>query len=158
MRRADRAVTDPAAIDVIIRGSSCCHLGLADGDTVYIVPISFGFVHQDGQRTFYFHSASEGRKLDLLRSGRPVSFELECGYALAEGRTACAFSAHYRSVMGTGLVRFLTEPTEQQLALRELMRQCTGRADWSFPPEAVQRVCLFALDVTSISAKQNGPW
>ena len=143
MRRNDRAITDPAAIDAIIRGCDCCRLGLADGNEVYIVPMSFGFTHESG------------RKIDLLHAGGAVSFELDCGHALVEGPTACKYSARYSCVMGTGRVRFLTEPEAQRQALRELMRQNTGSAAWDFPPEALCRLCLFALDVETISAKQH---
>ena len=117
--------------------------------------MSFGFTHEDGLRTFYFHSAAEGRKIGLLRAGGTVSFELDCGHALVEGPTACTYSARYSCVMGTGRVRFLTEPEAQRQALRELMRQNTGSAAWDFPPEALRRLCLFALDVETISAKQH---
>ena len=51
MRRTDREVTDPAAIDAIIRACPCCRLGLRDGEGVYLVPLNFGFANVDGQRT-----------------------------------------------------------------------------------------------------------
>ena len=100
MRRTDREVTDPAAIDAIIRACPCCRLGLRDGEGVYLVPLNFGFANVDGQRTFYFHSAPEGHKIDLLRQAKTVAFELDCGCAVTPGTTACSHSANYRSVMG----------------------------------------------------------
>ena len=60
MRRKDREVTDPAAIDEIIRRCDCCRLGLRDGDEVYIVPLNFGFFVDDSVRKLYFHSATRG--------------------------------------------------------------------------------------------------
>ena len=48
MRRTDREVTDPAAIDAIIRACPCCRLGLRDGEGVYLVPLNFGFANVDG--------------------------------------------------------------------------------------------------------------
>ena len=89
MRRTDREVTDPAAIDAIIRACPCCRLGLRDGEGVYLVPLNFGFANVDGQRTFYFHSAPEGHKIDLLRQAKTVAFELDCGCAVTPGTTAC---------------------------------------------------------------------
>ena len=67
MRRTDREVTDPAAVDAIIRESPCCRLGMRDGEGVYLVPMNFGFTNVEGRRTFYFHSAPEGHKIGLLR-------------------------------------------------------------------------------------------
>ena len=41
-------------------------------------------------------------------------------------------------------------------ALGEIMRQNTGKDDWTFPDEAVDRVAVFVLDVQTITAKQRG--
>ena len=156
MRRTDREVTDPAAVDAIIRESPCCRLGMRDGEGVYLVPLNFGFANVDGQRTFYFHSAPEGHKIDLLRQAKTVAFELDCGCAVTPGTTACSHSANYRSVMGQGSVRFLETRMDKRAALTEIMRQNTGKDDWTFPDEAVDRVAVFVLDVQTITAKQRG--
>ena len=57
MRRTDKQVTDPARIRAIVDGCDCCRLGLCDAGVAYIVPMSFGYTEQDGQYTFFFHSA-----------------------------------------------------------------------------------------------------
>ena len=149
MRRTDREVTDPAAIDAIIRACPCCRLGLRDGEGVYLVPLNFGFANVDGQRTFYFHSAPEGHKIDLLRQAKTVAFELDCGCAVTPGTTACSHSANYRSVMGQGRVRFLETRMDKRAALTEIMRQNTGKDDWTFPDEAdrpCRRLCPRGAD------------
>ena len=155
MRRADREVVDAEAIDAIIRQSPCCRLGLRDGEGVYLVPLCFGFSHSGGVRTFYFHSAPEGRKLELLHRNASAAFELDCRCEITAGETACQHSARYQSVIGTGRVRFLTDAAEKRAALAEIMRQNAGAGDWSFPDAAVSRVTVFALDVETISAKQH---
>ena len=50
MRRKDLAVTEPEKIDAIISSCDCIRLAFADGTHPYIVPLSFGFVHQAGVR------------------------------------------------------------------------------------------------------------
>ena len=68
--------------------------------------------------------------------------------------------AHYivvgGSVMGQGCVRFLETQTDKRAALTEIMRQNTGKDDWTFPDEAVDCVAVFVLDVQTITAKQRG--
>lgn len=66
MRRKDREVTDPERIDAIIRACHCCRLGFYDNGEVYIVPLDFGYDEKEGKRTFYFHGAKEGRKMDCI--------------------------------------------------------------------------------------------
>ena len=61
MRRKDREITDSARIDAVIRGCDCCRLGFCDAGEVYILPLNFGYENREGKRTFYFHSAREGR-------------------------------------------------------------------------------------------------
>lgn len=155
MRRSEREVTDPALIDAIIRRSPCCRLGLRDGEGVYLVPMSFGYTHEQGIRTFYFHSAPEGHKLDLLRQDLPVAFELDCPLEVTEGPIACKYSLRYQSVLGQGQVRFLNTPEEKRAALTEIMRQNTRKADWTFADAALARVTVFALEADTISAKQR---
>ena len=75
MRRKDREITDEAKIDEIISRCNCCRIGFNDSGEVYIVPLNFGYVKQDGRRTFYFHSAKDGRKIDLVKEGYEVGFE-----------------------------------------------------------------------------------
>ena len=104
MRRQDREVTDPGKIDRVIAACHCCRLGFCDQGKAYIVPLNFGYAVEDGKYVFYFHGAKEGRKIDLIRAGGTVGFELDTHYKLNEGDSACAYSARFQSVIGTGSV------------------------------------------------------
>ena len=147
MRRRDREVSDPAKIREIIAACHCCRLGFADGGKIYIVPLNFGYQEEDGQRTFFFHSAPEGRKIDLIEKTHCAGFELDTHYQLN--------SARFQSVIGSGRVELVREEAAKVAALRCIMRHNTGREDWSFSPQAVQNVAVFRLDVEEISAKEH---
>lgn len=82
MRRKDREVTDDYQIDTIITSCNCCRLGFYDQDSVYIVPLSFGYEKKAGTRIFYFHSAKQGKKIQLMKTNPRVGFELDTGYQL----------------------------------------------------------------------------
>ena len=75
MRRKDREVTDDYQIDTIITSCNCCRLGFYDQDSVYIVPLSFGYEKKAGTRIFYFHSAKQGKKIQLMKTNARVGFE-----------------------------------------------------------------------------------
>ena len=109
MRRSDREVTDPKQIRDIIDHCTCCRLGFWDGQEVYILPLNFGYEEADGKRVFYFHSAKEGRKIDLIAKAPRVGFELDTNYKLNEAETACGHSARFQSVIGTGVLRLLSD-------------------------------------------------
>ena len=132
MRRSDREIREAERIDAIISSCHCCRLGFCDGKDAYIVPLNFGFCSEGGKRAFYFHSAKEGRKIELIARNGHAGFELDTGYALKTGETACSHSARFQSVIGSGTVSFVEEAAEKKTALRLLMEHNTGRADWKF--------------------------
>lgn len=156
MRRKDLAVTEPEQIDAIINRSDCIRLAFADGSHPYIVPLSFGFVHQDGVRKFYFHSAAAGRKVDLCRSLGYAGFELDVNRRVKPNEKACDFAMAYQCVIGEGTIEELTSPAEKIAGLGAIMRQLTGREDWEFPEHVLAKTCVFCLTVTEISGREHG--
>ena len=155
MRRKDREITDPEKIDTILADCTCCRLAFCDGGRPYIVPLSFGFAWENGRRVFYFHGAKEGRKIDLIRAGGTVGFELDTHYKLNEGDSACAYSARFQSVIGTGVIRPVTDPEEKCRGLACIMDHLSGRRDWTFPDQAVRSTAVFRLDVTEMTCKAH---
>lgn len=156
MRRKDREITDIAAITDVIEKSHCCRIGFYDNGEVYIVPLNYGFEKgEDDTFTFYFHSAKEGRKIDLIASAPQVGFEIDCDYELHPGEIACAYSAGFHSVIGNGVVEPVTEPEEKKHGLCCIMRHLTGRADWSFEEKTYERVAVFKLTTTKYSCKRH---
>ena len=155
MRRKDREVTDNKKINDIISKCHCCRLGFCDDKEVYIVPLNFGFVETDGKRTFYFHGAKEGRKIDLISKTHSAGFELDTNYKLHEGDTACEYSASFLSVIGTGRVEFVEDREEKGAALQAIMFSNTGKSDWSFTDAMINSVCIFKLEVEKISCKEH---
>lgn len=155
MRRKEMEVTDPGRIDAVIRACDCCRLGLWQEDGVYIVPMNFGFVSEGGQRAFFFHTAPEGKKMDLLARRPRVSFELDTGHGLSEGPGACSYSYRYQCVMGQGEVRVLEDPAEKEEALQRIMEHCAGRGGWEFTASGLARVCLLRLDVAELTCKEH---
>ena len=89
MRRKDRQVSDAAMQREIILACSCCRLGFCDEGGAYIVPLNFGYEERGGKRTFYFHGAREGRKMELIKAGGPVGCERDTGWRLNEAKEAC---------------------------------------------------------------------
>lgn len=155
MRRKDREVTDSARIDEIIAKCKVCRIGFNDGGRVYIVPLNFGFAEEGGERVFYFHSAKAGRKIDLAMSAPEVGFELDSSFELYGGEEACEFSAGYESIIGSGVMSIVDDAAEKERGLVHLMRQLTGRGDWSFDDSALAAVCVLKLTVTELSAKAH---
>ena len=104
MRRKDREITDREEILAIIRKCDVCRIALNDGDYPYIVPLNFGLDVQGDQVFFYFHAATEGKKLDLIAKDHRATFEMDCdhNFILYEERMSCTMG--YASVIGHGTI------------------------------------------------------
>lgn len=155
MRRKDREITDVKKTAEILEGCDCCRIGLVDGTEAYIVPLNFGYEWTDGQLALYFHCAKEGRKMDLIPRQKLVAFEMDTKHSLVEGKTGCDFSYLYQCIMGKGRMEILEEPEEKIHGLRQIMKHCSGKADWEFRPEAAAQVQVLKLFVTELSCKEH---
>lgn len=155
MRRKDREIVDRNRIAEIISRCHCCRLAFCDNDAPYIVPMNFGYEQAGNQFVFYFHSATEGRKIGLIRQGNPVGFELDTNYMLHEADQPCGYSARFQSIIGTGDVLFLTDNEDKKHALSQIMLHNTGKTEWDFPEKMLNAVAVFKLVVKEFSCKEH---
>lgn len=149
MRRSDREITDKKTIDEIIKSCTTIRLGFNDNGRIYLVPLNFGYV--DG--IFYFHSASEGRKVELIKTCPTVGFELDCGYQLVTGETAYDYTARFKSVIGEGKVKPLTSKDDKIKALSAIMSHYSKKVDWNYPQNVLDEVFTFCLKSDTLSCK-----
>ena len=119
MRRSEKEINDPEIIQDVFERGDICRLGMIDGNTVYIVPMNFGYEN----KYIYFHSADKGKKIDILKENPAVSFEIDVDHKITTGESACSWSASYLSVMGTGRVEFITDSEEKKRGLNLIMKK-----------------------------------
>lgn len=155
MRRKDREITDICVIEDVVKRAECCRLGFYDKGEVYIVPLNFGYRREEDTFVFYFHSAGEGRKIDIIKNKPYAGFELEGMCEIVRGEYACSYSAKYESIIGNGYVSIVENDEEKKDGLRLIMKHYTGREDWEFKDEMVQKVCVFKLVPDNISCKAH---
>lgn len=150
MRRNDRAITDPAELESILRESVVCRMGLCDGEVPYVVPMNYGY--RDGR--VFLHSATEGRKIEILRKNPNVCLEFEKDVELIPAEAACSFSMKYRSVIASGKAVFLEDVEEKAKGLNVIMAQYTGK-EFDFPQQALERIVVIRVDLGECSGKHN---
>lgn len=153
MRRNDREITDFSEIVGIIDRCDCCRLGLLDRNEAYIVPMNFGYDTDNDRLTLYFHSAADGRKIELIARPSTVSFEMDTNHELVRGTIGCAFSFRYQCVMGTGSIAVLTDPNEKRFGMGKIMEHYTGKSLWNFRDDMLDKTAVLKLSVDSLSCK-----
>ncbi len=155
MRRKERQVTDEKQLAQIIEACHCIRIGFSDGGQVYIVPVNFGYVFENGSYIFYFHSAREGRKMELIRENPMAGFEMDTGYELKTAAAACGHSAYFRSIIGQGRVSVVEDAEEKKKGLKAVMEHETGSGDWEFQEKMLGAVCVWKLEVSELTGKEN---
>jgi len=151
MRRKDKQIGDREQIDAIIRSAQVCRLAMIDGTEPYLVPLSFGY---DG-RAIYFHSATEGRKVEALRRNARVCFEIDTGVELIRGASSCQWGMRYASVIGYGDAVFISDAEAKRRALALIMAHY-GEGLHSFPEKELARTLVFRVDIEQLAAKRSG--
>ena len=154
MRRTDKEITDEKIIHDIISRSAICRLGLVQDGAVYVVPVNYAY--EDG--FIYIHSASEGKKIDIIRRNPQVSFEIEYFGEIVKGEIACMWGMKYRSVMGTGTIAFIVDHDSKKGGLNLLMKKYSGGGKPDYDPAALEKVLLLKLRIESMTGKQSGEW
>lgn len=155
MRRKDREVVDVKKMLEIVDACDCCRLGLVDEEGAYIVPLNFGYENQNGELILYFHSAGEGKKIELVKQQQRVFFEMDTKHGLMEGEAACAYSYLFQSVMGKGKIELLKDYQEKCYGLERVMAHYSDKTDWEFPEKMVNGMAVMKLTVTEWSCKEH---
>ncbi|HEX7533867.1 MAG TPA: pyridoxamine 5'-phosphate oxidase family protein [Syntrophales bacterium] len=149
MRRSEREIKDRAVIDAIIRHCLVCRLGLSDGVEPYIVPLCFGY---DGE-ALYFHSASDGRKIDILRKNSRVCFEFDIPEGMREAEQGCRWGIKYRSVIGFGTAEIVDDQEDKKKALGIIMAQYSDK-EYIFPEDVVTKTTVIKVVIACVTGKQ----
>lgn len=150
MRRKDREITNKAELEAVLKKAFVCHLGLADGDQPYVVPMNYGY--EDGH--IYLHGANEGRKIDILKKNSKVCFEMELFQSeiVKGGDQPCDWGTSFRSVIGFGTAKLMDTNEEKIRALNLIVGAHDGRS-FTFPEEMLNMTAVIDITITEMTGK-----
>jgi nitroimidazol reductase NimA-like FMN-containing flavoprotein (pyridoxamine 5'-phosphate oxidase superfamily) len=149
MRRAEKEIKDRGTIEDILRRAKVCRLALSDHNRPYLVPLCFGF---RGDRLF-FHSAREGKKIDILKENPKVCFEVDLDFQVLQADVPCESSSRYRSVVGFGTAHLLEDAEEKRKALNAIMEHYAERP-FEYAEAEVENVAIIEVEIESLTGKQ----
>ncbi|MGA2991229.1 MAG: pyridoxamine 5'-phosphate oxidase family protein [Candidatus Korobacteraceae bacterium] len=152
MRRKDREILDSSEVLRILQKADVCRIAMCVDNVPYVVTMNFG-LGKGGAKSLYFHCASEGKKIDILKKNNLVCFQTDIEHEFFLHNVNCGCSMRYRSVVGMGRMHFVTDLSEKLQGLQALMSHYTQEIKHTFKPEMVARTTILRLDVEEISAK-----
>lgn len=150
MQRQDRQIADEERIWGILRSAVICRVAFCDEGWPYIVPMNFGCL--DGK--LYFHSATSGMKLDLLKANSNVCFEVDTDVEILPATEACGWSARFRSVIGFGRMCIVEDPEEKRAGIKALVTQYTNR-EIEAPAAIPGNTIVLRVDIESLTGKES---
>ena len=154
MTRREFEITDMNEITAILDKCLIVHIGMIDGDEPYVVPLNYGYTMEDGKLTLYLHGATEGRKINIMRTNPKVFFEMNCEATPFEGKLACQYGTAYASIMGRGTAEVLENVEDKKKGLSLFMKTQTGK-DFEFTDGMISTVSVMKIHVSEFTAKRR---
>jgi nitroimidazol reductase NimA-like FMN-containing flavoprotein (pyridoxamine 5'-phosphate oxidase superfamily) len=151
MRKKDKEIVNHWEMEEIMRQAMICRISLVDGEYPYIVPVNF--VVKDNY--LYFHSAAEGKKMEILRKNKNVCFEMDINTEIVKGKSPCVWGMKYLSVIGFGRALFIDNSKEKKKVLNMLMEKYAGKGDYIYQEEALQKVIVVGVIMEKITGKKS---
>jgi nitroimidazol reductase NimA-like FMN-containing flavoprotein (pyridoxamine 5'-phosphate oxidase superfamily)/ADP-ribose pyrophosphatase YjhB (NUDIX family) len=152
MRRKEKEITEMEIIEEILRRQLICTISLNDKGSPHIVPMNYGY--QDN--TLYFHSAPEGRKMDLLRRDGKVSFVIDDYHRILTDNVPCGWTTAYRSLMGKGDIEIVTNTEDKKKGLDIIMVHHGSHGEKVYREGQIEKMVILKLSIASVTCKQSG--
>lgn len=151
MRRSDKEITSFELIQKILEEADVCRIALCDGGEPYIVPMNFGYL----DKTLYLHSATEGRKIDIIRKNNNICFQTDIRKQIVTAENPCNWGMKYLSVTGWGKAQLIDDSLGKREALSIIMSKYSAKS-FEYSPEALDSVLVIKLEIQEITGKKSG--
>ena len=120
MRKKSREMYADWALEVMDKAPYIT-VGMTDGDGMpYSVPLSLA---RTDEKTFYFHCATEGKKLDILREKPRVCLTAVSKCKPTVGPKDGSFTLEFKSAIAFGKAEIVADDNEKREALRAICQR-----------------------------------
>jgi len=150
MRRGEKEIKDRSEMEEFIRQNRVCRLAMVDQDKPYVVPMSFGF----DWPCIYFHSALEGRKINVIQQNSNICFEFDELIKINKDKEACQWGMDFKSVIGEGNAVLVEDINEKIHALGIIMAQYSNR-QFHFSEENMEKTGVIKVSITRMTGKKS---
>jgi uncharacterized protein len=151
MRRKDLEIKDRKEIEAIIKSGKLCRIALSYNDKPYIVPMNYGYK----DNSLYFHSAKEGKKIDLIAKNNNVCFEITTNHGIKNTGIPCKWENRYSCVIGYGKAFLVDQPEEKARALNILVGHYAPDTSYEFSEDNLSRTAVIKIDIEEMTGKSR---
>lgn len=149
MRRIQQQLSSEISLK-ILQNQTVGTLALAEsGDYPYAVPLNY--VYYNGK--IYFHCATSGHKLDIIKKQNKASFcVIDADTVVPE-----KYTTYFRSVIVFGEIEIVKDDDEKMSALKELSYKYVSQNEEAHQKkinDAWNRTCVLSLSIEYISGKE----
>lgn len=156
MRRKDREIINIDDKIKIINKCKVCRLGLSENDKPYIIPLNYGYSFENNILILYFHSATEGKKIDIIKNNNKACFEIDCDNKLIEAEKACNYGYAFKSIIGFGEILMVETNEEKSNGLNKIMKHQTGKdVTYNFNDTMLKNVAIYKFIVEEFTGKER---
>ena len=151
MRRSKQELSQKETLDIIENSTSGALALAGDDGYPYAVPISH--VYCDGK--LYFHSATEGHKVDSIKRCAKASFCVISQDEVVPER----YTTHYKSAIAFGDMRIVEDEREKIEILRKLgMRFAPSNTEEMLSKEiteSLKRTAVLEMTIEHLTGKES---
>lgn len=153
IRRKEKAIRDKNEILAILEKAKYITIAMCKDNEPYLVTLSHGYDRE--RNCIYFHSASEGKKIDILRV-----HNLVWGQALLDkGYVEGACDHLYATTQFMGRVAFIDTVDEKRHALEVMIKARENvskkEMDAQLTEKSIKGVQIGRIDVEFLSGKKS---
>lgn len=158
MLKKEREVKDLAQIKHILSKSSIAHIAINNGTYPYVVPLNYGYEFDTlGKLKLFLHGAPKGLKTQLIKKDKHVGFQIDDGGRLMipSSDQPSDYSFAYKSIIGKGVAKIITDFETKRHALQLLLIHETGHEWDNIKAEDINYVGVIEIDAVEFTAKQH---
>ena len=154
MQRKNQEIIDRNVIEEILSKSLICRIGMICNGVPYIVPLNYGYT----MNAIYIHSASEGKKIDILKANNKVCFEIEDTAEIIKKDLSCDWATKYRSLIGYGTIEIINDEEQKKRGLDIIMAQHGKKENTVYMETQVEKIVILKLTIERVTGKQSQNW
>ena len=152
MRRKEKAIESIEEMKYILQTVKHITIAMCEDNVPYLVTLSH--VYDSEQHRIYFHCASEGKKIDILKKNNII-----WGQALMdEGYVQGSCDHLYATTQFKGKVTFIEDFEEKKAALQEMIRKLDNKPEEiekaQLTEKSITRVAIGKIDIEYMSGKR----